>query len=299
MKNKSKVLVVGGTGFLGYHLCKAFIKKKWTVLSLSLKLPTRLRKLKGVKYYLGNISKEKEIRFLENQEIEYIINCGGYVDHYNKIQTYNSHVKGCKNLINIFSKKKVKTYIQIGSSMEYGLARSPQRENYKEKPVGSYGKYKLLASKFLRRNKKSFPFVILRLYQVYGPNQSNNRLIPFVINSCLKRKNFPCSDGNQLRDFLYVDDFTDLIIKILRKKNFKNRIFNVGYGKPIKVKKIINLILKITSKGKPLFGSIKMRKDEVKKLYPDLTLIKKEFKWKPKINLKEGLKRTVAYYAKN
>ena len=80
-------------------------------------------------------------------------------------------------------------------------------------------------------------FIILRPYQVYGPYQKYDRLIPMVIKSCLKNKKFPCTEGNQERDFLYVDDFTDLIIKILRKKNFKNRIFNVGYGKPIKVKK--------------------------------------------------------------
>ncbi len=154
-----------------------------------------------------------------------------------------------------------------------------------------------MASNLLQ--KKTTNFIILRPYQVYGPYQKYDRLIPMVIKSCLKNKNFPCTQGNQERDFLYVDDFTDLIIKILKKKKFANRIFNVGYGKPVKVKKIINLILKITSKGNPLFGNIKMRKDEVKKLYPDLSLIKKELKWKPKISLKEGLKRTVAYYAKN
>jgi len=296
VKNKSKVLIVGGTGFLGYHLCKAFLKKKWTVLSLSLKLPIRLRKLKGVKYYLGNISKEREIRFLENQEIEYIINCGGYVDHYNKIQTYNSHVKGCKNLINIFSKKKIKTYIQIGSSMEYGLVRSPQKENYKEKPVGSYGKYKLLASKFLRRNKKSFPFVILRLYQVYGPNQSNNRLIPFVINSCLKKKNFPCSDGNQLRDFLYVDDFVKSVIKALNNKKCYGETINIGEGKPVKLKKIIKSINNYLRYGNPQFGKAQMRKGEQKKVFPSIKKASKYLGWKPKINFITGIKKTIKFY---
>ena len=120
-----------------------------------------------------------------------------------------------------------------------------------------------------------------------------------VIKSCIKNEEFPCTQGNQQRDFLYIDDFINLMIKILRKNKFKNKIFNVGYGQPTKVKKIINTIVKITKKGRPLFGSIKMRRDEINKLYPNLSLVKKELNWKPKIKLKEGLKRTIAFYAKN
>ena len=74
-----------------------------------------------------------------------------------------------------------------------------------------------------------------------------------VINQCLKGNKFHCTDGLQYRDFLYVDDFTNLILKILNKKKFKERVFNVGYGKPYAVKKIIKNILKLVKKGKPLF----------------------------------------------
>ena len=70
--------------------------------------------------------------------------------------------------------------------------------------------------------------------------------------------------GNQERDFLYVDDFIDLIIKILGSKNIKSGIFNVGSGKPIQVKKAILTIVKKIKKGTPLFGKLKMRKDEKK-----------------------------------
>ena len=63
--------------------------------------------------------------------------------------------------------------------------------------------------------KKSFPFIILRLYQVYGPNQTIDRLIPIVISSCLKNKKFSCSPGTQIRDFLYVDDLVKLFELII------------------------------------------------------------------------------------
>ena len=61
-------------------------------------------------------------------------------------------------------------------------------------------------------------YLILRPYQIYGPYQKMNRLIPMVINSCLKNKKFNCTDGSQLRDFLYVDDFSNLLIKIIKKR---------------------------------------------------------------------------------
>ena len=94
--------------------------------------------------------------------------------------------------------------------------------------------------------------------------KKKNRLIPYVINSSIKGKAFACTDGSQLRDFLYIDDFSNLILKILKKKNFKSGIFNVGFGRPYKVKEVINLVTKNLKKGKPLFGKILMRKEEKK-----------------------------------
>ena len=78
----------------------------------------------------------------------------------------------------------------MGSSSEYGLNQSPHKENIKGKPKGTYGKYKLMATNFLSNFKNSFPFVVVRPYQIYGPFQ-DNRLIPFIINfTVLKMKNF-------------------------------------------------------------------------------------------------------------
>ena len=84
MKNKT-LLVIGGTGFLGFHLCNFFKKKGWKIYSLSKKKPVRHRKVKSIKYLFGDISKLKEIKFLKKLNIKYLINCGGYVDHFNKM----------------------------------------------------------------------------------------------------------------------------------------------------------------------------------------------------------------------
>ena len=76
-------------------------------------------------------------------------------------------------------------------------------------------------------------------------------------------------------------------------------IFNIGSGKPVQIKKIILKICRLVGSGKPQFGKIKLRKDEISSLYPDITKAKKILKWKPKIKLNLGLKKTVNYYKKN
>ncbi len=101
-----------------------------------------------------------------------------------------------------------------------------------------------------------------------------------------------------MRDFIFVDDFSNLIVKLIKKKKVISKIYNVGSGRPLKVKNVINLIKKITKNGKPEFGKIKMRKDEILNLYPSIQKLKKELNWKPKVNIKTGLKKTISFYAK-
>jgi nucleoside-diphosphate-sugar epimerase len=299
MKNKKeKILIIGGTGFLGYHLSKRCLKK-YSVTSVSLKKPNKNRKLKYINYIHFDISKKKSFRKINKKEFEYVINCGGHVDHKNKIKTYNSHFIGVRNLISFFlKKKKLKKFIQIGSSAEYGKIKSPQFENSSCKPKLIYGRSKLNATKFAinQNKKKNFPTVILRFYQIFGPKQSYNRLIPIVINACLNNKKFPCSSGLQKRDFLYVDDAVNAIMLLIKSNKEINGILNIGYGKCITVKKVINYITNKIGKGEPEYNKIKLRKDEAKIIFPNILKAKTLLNWKPKVSFNEGLKKTINSY---
>lgn len=187
--------------------------------------------------------------------------------------------------------------MQSGSSLEYGKNASPQDEKMACSPISYYGKAKYLASKFLLHNNKyNFKVIILRLYQVYGPNQKKDRLIPMVINSFLKNKNLKCTNGKQKRDFIYIDDLINLFLKIIKTKKLNSGIFNVGSGKPVSVKIVIDNIKKFIKKGKPIYGAIKMRKDEIKNLYPKINKVKKFFNWNANITLETGLKKTIRFY---
>ena len=114
-----------------------------------------------------------------------------------------------------------------------------------------------------------------------------------------KNSNFPCSSGKQTRDFLYIDDFTNLLIECVENENVFNKILNAGSGKPIKVKTIINKIQKLIKKGNPIFGKIFLRNDEPLTLYANLKNTFKNLNWRPKKKLLNGLKEAIKYYKKN
>ena len=303
MKTKSEILVVGGTGFLGYHLSKKCLKLGWKVTSLSTKKPKKKRFLKNVKYIICDISKTNSLKKIPKKNFKFIVNFGGHVDHSNIKKTFNSHFNGVVNLSNFFLKKRLQSFIQIGSGGEYGKKKSPHRENnLSEKiPISNYYKAKFLATNYhLKLFKKfNFPVTILRLYQVYGPKQDLNRLIPIIIDGCLRDKKFPCSDGTQLRDFIYVDDVINAIVMSLRNKKTNGEILNIGTGKPKKIKNIINFIRDKIKKGDPIFGKIKLRKDESLITFPSISKIKKYMKWTPKTNQYNGLIKTINFYKKN
>lgn len=298
--NSKRMLIIGGTGFIGYHLAKRSLKAGWVVHSISMKKPKKKRFLKKVKYICCDIANRMEIKKKIKKDYSFVINLGGHVNHFNKTKTFRSHYTGCRNLANFFLKKKIKHFIQIGSSAEYFKNRSPHIEKKSTIPITSYAKAKFLATKYLLQlfKKKKFPVTILRLYQSYGPKQDVNRLVPIVISSCLQNKNFPCSSGDQLRDFVYIEDVTDAILKCYNNKNVIGEIINIGTGKPIKVKRLINFINKKIKKGKPEFGKIKLRVDEFKKIYANIAKAKKLLNWKPKVDIKSGIIKTINSFKK-
>jgi len=297
---KKKILITGGTGFIGYHLAKKCIRLGWEVTSLSKRKPNSIRTLKKVKYLTGDLTKKKDLRVIK-KNFDYVVNAAGVVDHSADKNVFKAHHLGCKNLANFFLKKKIKLFLQIGSCVEYGPQKSPQKEDFKSKMTGlksMYSKGKFAASQYLMKLHKSykFPVIILRLYLNYGPNQDFNRFLPVIIDGCIRNKKFPCSSGIQYRSFTYVDDLVRAIIIALKKPQLSGNIFNIGNNKPVKIKKIIQYIRKKINKGAPLYGKVKFRKDEIKRLYPNISKAKLLLNWQPKISFSEGLNKTINYY---
>ena len=297
-----KLLVVGGTGFIGYHVIKEAKKRKWNVTSISLGKPKKKRFHKNVNYKQADIADFNSLKKKINGNYDFVVNAGGYGKHPNFNRSgkhlFDSHYLGLINLVKILSKKKLKKFIQIGSSAEYGKTKSPQIENSKCIPKTPYALAKFSCTNFLQNFYQigGFPTTILRFFLVYGPNQDRNRILPQVIESCLKNKKFPTTKGDQYCDFCFIDDAIQAIFKTLVSKKTNGEIINIGFGKPIKIKKAIHLVRQLIGKGKPQFGKLKYKKETNMKLYPDIKKAKKIIGWHPKVRFVQGLKLTIATY---
>ena len=300
---KRKILITGGTGFIGYHLAKKCVRMGWEVTSFSKKKPKSIRTLKKVNYLFGDLTKKKDLKVLK-KKFDYIVNAAGVVDHSSNPKVYKAHYLGCKNLANFFLKKEIKLFLQVGSCVEYGPQKSPQKEDYKPKIndlKSMYSKGKLAASKYLMElyDKYRFPVIIFRLYLNYGPNQDFNRFLPVIIDGCVRGKKFPCSSGIQYRSFTFVDDLVRAMVIALKKTHLSGNVFNIGNNKPVKIKRIVQYIKRYVKKGTPLYGKIKFRKDEIKHLYPNISKAKLLLNWQPKVSFSKGLSRTINYYKSN
>ncbi len=299
-KDKIRILIFGGTGFIGHHLTKKFVKKGCQVTSVSKRSPTKEKFIKGVYYLKLDLEKSKNYSVLK-KNFDYLINASGYINNNNKTKKYKKHnFKIVKNIFSHFKDSKLKAFLNFSSCAEYGGKNSPQSEISKCKPVSVYGKDKLKCTNFLVKsfNKYNFPMIIFRAYQIYGPLQEANRLIPIASKACYFDKEFNCIDGNQIRDYLYIDDVVDATLKALNNTKSIGQIFNLGSGKKISIKYLINCIKNYYKRGKPLYGKVALRKDESREIYPNISKIKKMLKWKPKTDFKKGLLTTLEYYNK-
>jgi nucleoside-diphosphate-sugar epimerase len=296
LSKNNNLLIAGGTGFVGKNVAKHALNKGFNVTIISKNKPSLSNKIKNVEYINVDINDKRRLfTKLKNRSFNYVINLSGYVNHANYFnggnKIFETHFNGTVNLVECVNNKILKNFIQIGSSDEYGSNISPQKEQMREKPISPYSCAKVASTHFLQMLHKThqFPVIILRLFLVYGIGQKNNRFIPQVIEGCTKKKSFPVSSGNQIRDFCYIDDVVKAIISSLRNKKSFGEVINIASGNPVKIKCVINSIIKKVGFGKADFGKIKYRDFENMKLYADVTKAKKLLKWKPTIALDEGL----------
>ena len=259
MRKNKKILIIGGSGFIGTHLINKSIKLGWNVTSLSLKKRKKNQISKKINYIYADFTNfnllKKKVKF----DFDYIVNLGGYIDHRENpsqsLKIIKNHYQSTINLIAL-NKRKLKRYIHIGTSDEYGENKSPIQESFKEDPKSTYSLAKNMSINLLLMLHKeyNFPVTILRFFLVYGPHQKRDRLIPYVISNSLKDTIIYLSHGKQLRDFCYVEDAIEAIILCLKNKKSLGEIFNVGYGSPISVKQMVKKIIMIVGKRKPKFN---------------------------------------------
>jgi len=297
----NRLLVVGGSGFIGRHLCRAASASGYSVTSLSLAAPAE--RVPGIDYRTADISDSSAVRAsLDDGAFEYVVNCGGYIDHRlfrnGGRDLIRSHFDGVQNVVETIDRECLVRFIQLGSSDEYGNAAAPQHEELREQPIAPYSLGKVSATHFLQMmwRTERFPATVLRLFLTYGPGQDQKRFLPQLIKGCLADARFPVSEGHQLRDFCYIDDVMSGILRALQLETACGEVINLASGIPVSIRAVVEAVRTLVGKGEPEFGRIAYRAGENMALYASIEKARSMLNWAPAVPLMEGLARTVAFY---
>ena len=290
----SHVLIVGGSGFIGSHLARFFKRGKAFVTSVSLKgSPPGLVD----KAFQVDLARSGDIQnVLQGLAFDYVINAGGYIDHTlmrdGGRRVLEAHFSGLLNLLEGLDRSRLRSFVQIGSSDEYGGNPSPQQEDQRENPISPYSMGKVAASHFLQmlHRTEQFPAVVVRLFLVYGPGQNPPRFVPQVMRGFLAGQEINLSPGEQLRDFTYVDDIVRGIVKAVTIPAARGHIINLASGEPLAIKEVVMLLSRLIGKGRPKFGGIPYRLGENMRLYASIEKARSILGWAPQISLEEGLR---------
>ena len=304
-----KVLVTGGAGFIGSHLCEKLLQKGYIVICLD-------NLFTGSKKNIKNLLENGNFKFIEQDIIEpldievdqiYNLACPASPPHYqhDPIKTTKTSVLGILNMLDLAKKYNAKL-LQASTSEVYGdPLEHPQKESYwgNVNPIGirsCYDEGKRCTETLVMdyRRQYNIDTKIIRIFNTYGPNMhpEDGRVVSNFIIQALKNEDITVyGDGTQTRSFCYVSDLIDGIIKTMETNDITGPI-NLGNPSERTVLNLAELIIKMTnSSSKIIYKSLP--KDDPVRRKPDITLAKEILNWEPKVAIEEGLTKTIEYFS--
>ena len=308
---KKRILITGGAGFIGSHLCEKLVKDGHDVICLD-------------NLFCGNKSNIFHLLFLPNfefirhdvtipisLEIDYIYNlaCPASPLYYQKrpVKTVKTNVIGALNMLELAQKNNAQV-LQASTSEIYGDPKvHPQKETYwgHVNPLGPrscYDEGKRLGETLFMDFHRQFGLniKIVRIFNTYGPKISINdgRVISNFIVQALRNENMTIfGDGQQTRSFCYVDDMVSGLLKMMATASDCIGPVNLGNPNEITIIELAEMIIRMTkSKSKLVFNELPQ--DDPKQRQPDIRLAKKRLNWQPTVSLETGLAKTIEYFEK-
>jgi len=292
--NKKRILVLGGTGFIGSRLVAKLQEEGMFVNLLVFDNPSESFSKKNTTIFKGDITDEKALeKAVKNSDI--IINLVG---SFNKDFYYSLNVAGSANLLSVCKEfSHIKKIIFISSEAVYGdYAGRPYKEKDIPKPTTEYGFSKYLAEQICQfySQKYNIPVIILRLANTYGPGQKVG-VISECINSALQNRPFKIhKTGRQRRDFLYVDDAVDGMVRSIDYPVKGFEVFNISGDKTYSLLEMISITEKIIGK-KIALTLVSPKKQDLVHMEESNKKAKNILGYMPKTSLREGITKTINY----
>ena len=305
-----KILVTGGAGFIGSHLCERLLSEGHEVICID-------NYFTGNKNNVAHLSDNRNFRLISHdvttpfyaEDIDEIYNLACPASppfyQYDPIKTMKTSIYGAMNMLGLAKRVKAKI-LQASTSEIYGDPNiHPQTESYwgNVNPIGIRSCYdegkraaETLFMDYHRQN--GVKIKIIRIFNAYGPrmNPDDGRVVSNFIVQALKGKDITIyGDGKQTRSFQYIDDLIEGMIRMMNTEDEFVGPINIGNPEEFTMLELANKVIELThSKSKLIF--MPLPSDDPKQRKPDISLARKKLDWKPQIKLEEGLKRTIKYF---
>ena len=304
------ILITGGAGFIGSHLCKKLLESGDKVICLDNFFTGSKKNIKHLLADNNFLLIEHDIiePYFTQEKIDQIYNlaCPASPIHYqfNSIRTVKANTVGVINMLGL-AKLHGARILQASNSEIYGdPTEHPQKESYWGNvnsigPRACYDEGKRVAETlfFDYHRKHGLEIRVARIFNTYGENMAENdgRVVSNFITQALLNKDITIyGDGAQTRSFCHVSDLADGLIKLMGRQGFTGPV-NLGNPVELTMKQIAEKIIALTgSKSKIVYQPLP--KDDPRKRRPDITLAKEKLNWQPKVKLDDGLKKTIGYF---
>lgn len=308
MHHRTRSLVTGGAGFIGSHLCERLLNEGHEVICLDNLFSSEKQ---NIEHLLDN----KHFEFIRHDvtdpiflEVDQIYNmaCPASPVHYqyNPVKTTKTSVMGAINMLGLA--KRVRARILHASTSEvYGDPKvHPQKEEYWGNvntigPRSCYDEGKRVAETLMfdYNRQNNVDVRVIRIFNTYGPRMHPNdgRVVSNFIVQALQGKDITVyGKGQQTRSFCYVEDLINGIMAMMNKDNFTGPV-NLGNPNEFTIFELAEKVIKLTgSKSKIIYKPLPQ--DDPTQRQPDISLAKKQLKWEPKVQLEEGLQKTIEYF---
>ena len=304
-----RVLVTGASGFIGSHLVRRLVEIGCSVVAL-VRPSTNLWRIQNIVDRIETV--EGDLRYLDYRDLASGLSDTAVIFHLaaagvdsaadDQATIVETNVMGTLRLLQLGCELEVGRFVYCGSCLEYGGGTFVSEDQFSSSPISEYAASKtaayLLGNTFVQRY--GLPVTSLRPFQVYGPLEASNRLVPQTITRSLNGEKIELTGGEQSRDFVFVEDVVEAFLRAAIVPKAVGGTFNVCGGSATSVREVVSAIIELTGgSATPLFGALPYRPTEIWTMTGDPSRAKETLGWRLKTSLTEGLKQTIKSVEEN